>query len=228
MTHNDTTPPPPGGPDNAPEMSWYAWGDPERATPLDPGLRDLVSQALNAELRDMPPIPEEQVELPPFRLAEHLREALVAVVGAEHVRTDDAVRLRCSGGKSTPDLLLRRAGKADSAPDAVVLPADHDQVQRLLEVCSAERIAVVPFGGGTSVVGGVTPVRDGFSAVITLDLRRLDRLVSFDPVSLTAALEAGVRGPRAEELLAARGCTLGHLPQSHEYASIGEIGRAHV
>lgn len=221
MTHNDTTPPPSGDPDSAPEMSWYAWGDPERATSLDPGLRELVSQTLNAELRDMPPVPEEQVELPPSRLTEHLREALVAVVGAEHVRTDDAVRLRRSGGKSTPDLLLRRAGKADSAPDAVVLPADHDQVQRLLEVCSAERIAVVPFGGGTSVVGGVTPVRDGFSAVITLDLRRLDRLVSFDPVSLTAVLEAGVRGPRAEELLAARGYTLGHLPQSHEYASIG-------
>src|SRR5699024_11481764 len=98
MTHNDTTPPPSGGPDRAPEMSWYAWGAPERATPLDTGLRDLVSQALNAELRDMPPIPEEQVALPPARLAEHLREAWVAVVGAEHVRTGDAVQLCRRGG----------------------------------------------------------------------------------------------------------------------------------
>lgn len=221
MTREDTTPSGSSTPHGAPEMSWYAWGDPERARALDPGLRDLISQALNADFRDMPPVHEEQVELPPSRLADSLRKALAAVVGAEHVRTDDAVRLRRSGGKSTPDLLLRRMGKADSAPDAVVLPADHDQVQRLLEVCSAERVAVVPFGGGTSVVGGVTPLRGDFSAVITLDLRRLDRLVSFDPISLTAVLGAGVRGPRAEELLAEEGYTLGHLPQSHEYASIG-------
>ena len=221
MTHDDTTPSVPATSGDAPEMSWYAWGDPERAKALDPGLRDLIARTLNADFQDMPPVPEERVELPPSRLDGSLREALAAVVGAEHVRTDDAIRLRRSGGKSTPDLLLRRAGKADHAPDAVVLPADHDQVQRLLEVCSAERVAVVPFGGGTSVVGGVTPLRGDFSAVITLDLRRLDRLVSFDPVSLTAVLGAGVRGPRAEELLAAKGHTLGHLPQSHEYASIG-------
>ncbi|MEU0488830.1 FAD-binding oxidoreductase [Nocardiopsis sp. NPDC006139] len=212
---DDTTP------RTAPEMSWFAWGDPARARELDPGLRDLIAQVLRARLDERPPVPEEAVELAPSALTERARAALAAVVGGEHVRTDDAARLRHAGGKSTPDLLLRRSGAADPAPDAVLYPAGHDEVQRLLEVCSAERIAVVPFGGGTSVVGGLTPLRGRFGSVVALDLRRLDRLVSLDATSMTAVLEAGVRGPAAEELLARHGLMLGHLPQSHEYATIG-------
>ena len=79
----------------------------------------------------------------------------------------------------------------------------------------------MPFGGGTSVVGGVTPTRGGFDAVIALDLRRLDALVEVDDISQTATLQAGVTGPRAEELLAEHGFTLGHVPQSFERATIG-------
>ncbi len=206
---------------SAADMSWFAWGDPAKARTLDPGLRDLVSQVLRAPLRDLPPVPEERVELPPSLLDDRLREAFAEVVGADHVDTGAAARLRRSGGKSTPDLLLRRAGTADPAPDAVLYPADHDQVQRVLEVCAAERVAVVPFGGGTSVVGGVTPLNGGLRAVVALDLRRLDRLVSVDTTSMTAVLGAGVRTPHAEAMLAEHGCTLGHLPQSYEYASIG-------
>ncbi|MFJ9556873.1 FAD-binding oxidoreductase [Nocardiopsis sp. NPDC101807] len=202
-------------------MSWFAWGDPARAQELDPGLRDLVAQVLRARLQDVPPVPEELVELPPSRLGPRLRELFSEVVGPGHVNTEDPVRLRHCGGKSTPDLLLRRAGRADPAPDAVLYPADHGEVERLLAVCSEERVAVVPFGGGTSVVGGVTPLRGGFHAVVSLDLRRLDRLVSVDALSSTAVLGAGVRGPHAEAMLAEHGLTLGHLPQSHEYATIG-------
>jgi alkyldihydroxyacetonephosphate synthase len=93
-------------------------------------------------------------------------------------------------------------------------------------VCSQHRIAVVPFAGGTSVVGGLVAAREGFAAVVALDLRRLDRLVAIDEVSRTATLEAGVRGPRAEELLGAHGFTLGHFPQSYEGASIGGYAAA--
>ena len=82
-------------------------------------------------------------------------------------------------------------------------------------------MAVVPFGGGTSVVGGVDPVADGFPAVISLDLRRLDRLLAVDRTSLTATLEAGLFGPEAERLLAAEGVTLGHFPQSFEFSTVG-------
>jgi alkyldihydroxyacetonephosphate synthase len=79
---------------------------------------------------------------------------------------------------------------------------------------------VVPFGGGTSVVGGLTPRRAGWSGVIALDLQRMDQ-VSVDAESRTAVLQPGLRAPRAEELLGTHGFTLGHFPQSFEYASIG-------
>lgn len=212
---DDTTP------RTAPEMSWFAWGDPARAGELDSGLRDLIAGVLRARLTERPPVAEEEVRLAPSALTDRARAALAAVTGDDHIRTDDAARLRHAGGKSTPDLLLRRSGEADPAPDAVLYPADHDEVQRLLEVCSAESIAVVPFGGGTSVVGGLTPLRGRFGAVVALDLRRLDRLVSLDTTSMTAVLGAGVRGPAAEAMLAEHGLMLGHLPQSHEYATIG-------
>ena len=90
----------------------------------------------------------------------------------------------------------------------------------LLELCSAERIAVVPFGGGTSVVGGVEPLRGPHETLIAVDLARL-RAVAVDPVSMTATLGPGLRGPEAERALGERGFTAGHFPQSFEYATIG-------
>ena len=82
-------------------------------------------------------------------------------------------------------------------------------------------MAVVPFGGGTSVVGGVEPVADGFAGAVTLDLGGLDRVVGIDPISLTATLEAGMLGPEVERRLAAEGVTLGHFPQSFEHSTVG-------
>ncbi len=202
-------------------MSWYAWGDPARATPLSDRLRGLVAQVLGAELRDLPPVAEADVRMPASALPPDAHAALAAVVGAAHVRTDPAARLRHAGGRSTVDLLRRRSGDAEDAPDAVVLPADHDGVLAVLAACAAHGVAVVPFGGGTSVVGGVEPLRGRFGAVVALDLRRLDRLVEFDAESGTAVLQAGLRTPDADALLAGHGHTLGHLPQSYEYATIG-------
>jgi alkyldihydroxyacetonephosphate synthase len=82
-------------------------------------------------------------------------------------------------------------------------------------------VAVTPFGGGTSVVGGVEPVREGMEGAITLDLARLDSTVEVDRVSLTARLDAGLFGPEAERRLAEQGVTLGHFPQSFEYSTVG-------
>lgn len=92
---------------------------------------------------------------------------------------------------------------------------------QILAVCSQHRVAVVPFGGGTSVVGGVAPLRDGCVAVVSLDLSRMNKLVSIDRESLIATFEPGITGPEAEAALAEHGCTLGHFPQSFERASLG-------
>nr|WP_103355465.1 FAD-binding oxidoreductase [Amycolatopsis sp. CA-128772] len=144
------------------------------------------------------------------------------MVGAENVLVDDPARLARATGLSYLDLLRRRSPSAGfPVPDAVVLPADPDEVQAVLDVCVQHDVGVVPFGGGTSVVGGVAALRGEKPSVIALDLVKLDALVSVDAESRIAVLQAGVRGPAAEELLAAHGLTLGHVPQSFERATIG-------
>jgi alkyldihydroxyacetonephosphate synthase len=152
--------------------------------------------------------------------AEPLPAALTEAVGPEAIFTAKEDRLRHSSGRGYADLARMRLGSLDAAPDAVVLPGDADGVRRVLEVCAAEGVAVVPFGGATSVVGGVEPVRGPHARLISLDLGAL-REVAVDRRSLTARLGAGLRGPEAEAALGREGLTLGHFPQSFEYATVG-------
>ena len=204
-----------------PPMKWNAWGDPQEAKPLSEGIRSLLKQALGVTESPRAELEVEQVKLRPSQLVDADREALAAIVGPEHCRVDDRDRLLRAGGKSTLDLLRRKDSGAQDAPDAVLLPGVDDEVAAILQYCSQHGIAVVPFGGGTSVVGGLDPVRDGFNAVVSLDLRRFDQLLAFDAVSGEAEFGAGVTGPRAEQLLAEHGFSLGHFPQSFEFASLG-------
>jgi alkyldihydroxyacetonephosphate synthase len=202
-------------------MVWDAWGIPSGHAPLPEQIRTLLVQVFGVSGEPVARRDEGGVPLRVSALSQVHLAGLSAVVGREHVSADHRVRLLHAGGKSTPDLLRRRSADAQDAPDAVVFPADHDQVLAVLGYCSEHGIAVVPFGGGTSVVGGVDPARDGFEAVLALDLRRLDTLGALDEVSGTATLGAGLTGPQAEKLLAAQGFSLGHFPQSFEFASIG-------
>lgn len=208
-------------PDLLPPMKWNAWGDPQAAKPLSEGIRGLLKQALGIDGPADPELAAADVRLRPSTLGDADRDALEAVLGAEFVRTDDANRLLRAGGKSTPDLLRRKDTGEQDAPDAVLLPADESAVVQVLQLCTERRIAVVPFGGGTSVVGGLDPLRGEFSAVVSVDLRRLDALHTLDTVSGEAELGAGVTGPQAEELLGAQGFSLGHFPQSFQFATIG-------
>jgi alkyldihydroxyacetonephosphate synthase len=201
-------------------MKWNAWGDPGAAKPLSDGIRSLLEKALGVKTDEVPARAIDEVRLRPSALDSADRDALAAIVGADYVLVDDKSRLLRAGGKSTLDLLRRKHAEQD-APDAVVVPGDEEQIAALLRHCSACRIAIVPFGGGTSVVGGVDPVRNGFESVISLDLRRLDELHSIDDVSGEAVLGAGVTGPDAERLLGEHGFSLGHFPQSFEFATIG-------
>jgi alkyldihydroxyacetonephosphate synthase len=202
-------------------MKWNAWGDPNHAKPLSDGIRALLSQALGVTGSTEAELDADQVRLRPSELTTDQREALAAIVGPEHLRVDDRDRLLRAGGKSTLDLLRRKDSGVQDAPDAVLLPGSDDEVAAILRYCSQHGIAVVPFGGGTSVVGGLDPIRGDFAAAVSLDLRRFDELLTFDEVSGEAEFGAGVTGPRAEELLGAQGFSLGHFPQSFEFASIG-------
>jgi len=207
-------------------MAWNGWGDPARAAPLPQPVAALLHDLLGVRTPHTPSIPMGKVRLGAPRLPGEALTELAHAVGDAHVRADAESRIRHTRGKSTPDLLRIRAGDAADAPDAVVLPASHEEVLQVLRICTERRIAVVPFGGGTSVVGGLAPRAADFTGVIALDLRRLDALVEVDPVSRTATLQPGLRAPRAEALLREKGFTLGHFPQSYEWASIGGFAAA--
>ncbi|NRQ30541.1 FAD-binding oxidoreductase [Nonomuraea sp. NN258] len=207
-------------------MSWSGWGDPAKARELPEQVRALLRDLLGVRAPETPAVRLEEVRLAPSALGDHVPAALEAVVGAGNVLTSHEARVRRTRGKSTPDLLRMRAGDGSDAPDAVVLPGSHDEVAELLRVCAAERVAVVPFGGGTSVVGGLVATRAGFAGVIALDLGRMNRLLGVDTESMLAMFEPGVRAPEAERLLAAHGLTLGHFPQSFEYATLGGFAAA--
>jgi alkyldihydroxyacetonephosphate synthase len=204
------------------EQVFWGWGEPgagpewpEHATALlrdELGLSgDVVSRAVALEA----------VRLREAAVPEALRAALEAAVGADGVRDDREARvLRCRG-KSYLDLLAQRAGDCEAAPDVVVRPRTHEQVQAVVRACSEAAAAVVPFGGGTSVVGGLEASREGFACVLSLDLGAMDALAEVDERSLLAVLEPGLRLPEADRALRAHGLTLAHVPQSYEWATVG-------
>ncbi|MGJ6963031.1 FAD-binding oxidoreductase [Streptosporangium sp. G11] len=207
-------------------MLWSGWGDPDKAADLPEPVRKLLHDVLGVRPRRDRAAGLGEVRLPAVALSPSVLAELRGVVGAGHVRSDDEARVRHTRGKSTPDLMRMRAGDGSDAPDAVVLPGSHHEVLEVLAACAAHRVAVVPFGGGTSVVGGLVATRRGFAGVVALDLARLDRLVAVDAESMVAEMEPGLRAPEAERLLAGHRFTLGHFPQSFEYATLGGFAAA--
>ncbi|WP_242636442.1 FAD-binding oxidoreductase [Myceligenerans salitolerans] len=204
-----------------PDMRWDGWGDPAKATgKLPGGVKLLLTAVLGHRPRRAEQIALADVELttPPLDAADV--RALAAAVGAEHVRTDHEARVLHAGGKSTPDLARRRA-RTQAAPGAVVLPGSEAGVATVLRVAAERGLAVVPFGGGTAVTGGLAPDAGEHRAAISLDLRRLAGLERLDDVSGEATFWAGTRAPAAEAALAEHGFELGHFPQSFEFASLG-------
>lgn len=133
---------------------------------------------------------------------------------------DPADRVLHARGQSLPDWVALRTGRIDTFPDAVAHPTTEDEVRELLALARSRGAHVIPYGGGTSVVGHINPLA-GDAPVLTIDLGALHELVALDETSRLATLQAGVRGPDLERQLGARGYTLGHFPQSFEYSTLG-------
>ena len=204
------------------EMRFSGWGIDADAGVLSDHVVEWLEQRFGGPLssRTAPP-DESDVRLRKGVLSDRAADKLSARVGSANVKTDHHSRLLHAAGKGYPDMLAMRSGARIAAPDAVVFPADHADVRAVLKICAKQGIAVVPFGGGTSVVGGVSPLRGSFGSVIALDLRRMRQLVGLDEQSRVGTFAAGLRGPELEHLLRARGYTLGHFPQSFEYSTVG-------
>jgi alkyldihydroxyacetonephosphate synthase len=206
------------------KIKWNGWGWTAHQDAL--AARDEVWTWLAGEL-GMPSLLAtparalEDIALPETRLPSGAREKLVTMLGPERVRDDAYERAFHALGRSYHDLLRMRAGDLAAAPDAVLYPRGTEEVQALLAFAAERDIAVVPYGGGTSVVGGVSGTRGSFPSLVTLDLSGMDRLLDIDAASRTATAEAGIYGPALEKGLAAKGLTLGHHPQSFEFSTLG-------
>jgi alkyldihydroxyacetonephosphate synthase len=212
--------------DPYPNQSWSGWGDAEQVPHLPDEVRKLLADGLGVK-RPGPQAPAiDAITIAPPKLDSDAVEALGAIVGAANASTEPEPRIRHTRGKSTPDLLRARAGDFDDAPDLVAFPADHDEVLAVLRECSQRAIAVVPFGGGSSVTGALAPEAAQYSGLVAIDLRRMNALHELDEKSRVAELGPGLRGPEAEELLGRHGYTIGHFPQSFEYATLGGFAAA--
>jgi len=207
-------------------LRWWGWGTLDQDYSLEgrpgfwPTLQEWLKIPDEAIEHEMPPVSLEEISLRPPRLDDPVLSSLRQLLGEEGVRTDRQTRVEHAYGKSYRDLVRVRAGHIPNPPDVVVYPANQGQVVSLLTWAAARDVAVIPFGGGSSVLAGVEPA-PGDRLTITLDLARLDRVLSVDPVSRTARIQAGATGPEVEAQLNAHGFTLGHFPQSFEFSTLG-------
>jgi alkyldihydroxyacetonephosphate synthase len=197
--------------------SWWGWGRADAA--VTAGEREALVRrvrvllpAAELELHEAPEpsdlgVPKSAVALPPSL--------------AQLASTDVVDRLAHARGKAYRDVVRNLKGDIGRVPDAVVRPATEQDVVDVLEWASAADVAVIPYGGGSSVVGGVEPRFDGHAGVASVDLERLNRVFEVDPVSRAGLIEAGVYGPHLEERLKPYGLTLRHFPQSFEFSTLG-------
>lgn len=191
---------------------WDGWGnvDSEFATTLSEATCQMVEMLVG------PPTASKAVSLqqlidqvPGSRLAPH-----------PLISQDAEVRVRHARGQSLPDLLAMRSGQPGAFPDGVAFPETSEQVSELLQYASQHKLSVIPYGGGTSVVGHINPVA-GESPVLTVDMSRMNKLMDLDRESQLATFGAGTPGPLVEAQLNAEGYTLGHFPQSWELSTVG-------
>jgi alkyldihydroxyacetonephosphate synthase len=198
--------------------SWWGWGNVEDAVAGEE-LRALVGRvgALlpGAELEGHQPPAVEAFEVPASR---------VQPPGTLAALTSEAAldRLAHGRGRAFRDVVRALLGRRDPVPDLVVRPTTEAEIEHVLDWCGDAGIAVIPYGGGSSVVGGVEPrVGDDYAGAVSLDLGALDRVLEVDPTSRAALVQAGVLGPHLEEQLRPSGHTLRFFPQSFEFSSLG-------
>ncbi|GAB4010823.1 FAD-binding oxidoreductase [Nocardioides ultimimeridianus] len=195
--------------------SWWGWGS--DAAQLDAAETAELTARVGAllpghDLTDHPPPDPRSLGVPAPRIAPPASLAGLC--------SDDVVdRLGHARGKAFRDVVRNLAGDVAHVPDLVVRPRDEQDVVDVLDWCTTTGTPLIPYGGGSSVVGGVEPRFEG--PAVTLDLERLGRVLEVDPVSRAARIQAGAYGPALEDQLRPHGLTLRHFPQSFEFSTLG-------
>jgi alkyldihydroxyacetonephosphate synthase len=189
---------------------WNGWGDDLIEYPLLQSAAEFLATLVGVGTKPEDLSLQAMVKLvPDSRLPRHPR-----------VSPNPVDRLRHARGQSLPDWLALRSGRIDTFPDGVAFPTSEADILELIEFARSTRATLIPYGGGTSVVGHINPLTSD-RPILTVNLGRLNRLKNFDETSQLATFEAGIAGPDLEAQLRARGFTLGHYPQSFEYSTLG-------
>lgn len=189
---------------------WNGWGDDTTDFPLPPkALPMLAEWAADGRPPQDATLTDIVTAVPESRLPAH-----------RLVQTDAETRIRHARGQSFPDLVALRSGQIAAFPDGVAVPTNPEEVAELIRFAQETAVHLIPYGGGTSVVGHINPLA-GDTPVLTVNLQRLNQLSRFDEISHLATFGAGVQGPDLEAQLRARGFTLGHFPQSFELSTLG-------
>jgi alkyldihydroxyacetonephosphate synthase len=206
-------------------MKWWGWGDPNLTFPMadKPKLWPWAAKKLGvvSAAPTAAPVDLASIQLAPSRAGAQLLSELRQVLAADQITLDPLERLLHSYGKSFPDLFRVRNGIVRMSPDAVLFPDSHEQVEALVDLANRRNFCLIPFGGGTNIVGGINPEANEARPILTLNLRNMSRLISIDPESRTAIIQAGALGPKLEADLAKHGYSLGHFPDSFEYSTLG-------
>ena len=199
-------------------LKHWGWGyeDQQPSREQVEGIAKAVTERLGFEVdRVEQPVPLDAVELPGSRLKPP--KELAELFSAEAYD-----RVAHTLGKAYRDVVRGFRGEFTNPPDLVAFPESPEDVEAVLNWCADQGAAAIPYGGGTSVVGGIEPrMRNDYPAVVTLDLRRMNRVLAVDPISKAARIQAGATGPVLEDQLREHGLTLRHFPQSFEYSTLG-------
>ena len=199
-------------------LKHWGWGYEDE----QPSPQELRSTAafLGERLGFGEPEPEVPVPVDALRLPEPRLQPPPKL--GEICSTDTYQRALHAYGRSYSDIVRAFRGRFDHPPDVVAAPRTESEVEAVLEWATGAGAAVIPFGGGTSVVGGVEGnVGDAYAGVVTLDLKRLDQVLEVDPTSLAARIQGGALGPELERQLGSHGLTLRHFPQSFQFSTLG-------
>ena len=196
----------------------WGWGYDDQQPSRDQveGIARAVTDRLGFEVDEIEePVPLDAVELAKSRLKPPKRFG-------DLFSADRYDRIAHSLGKAYRDVVRGFRGEFPNPPDLVAYPESPEDVDVVLNFCADEKAAAIPFGGGTSVVGGVEPRGlEEYRGVVSVDMRRMDRVLEVDPISMAARIQAGATGPGLEEQLREHGLTLRHFPQSFEYSTLG-------
>jgi len=210
---------------NVKHMKWWGWGVEGVAFTYDnkPDFAPFVKKAVGLDLDGSAgsSVSFTDLTLPSSTIDDAFLAELGAIVGAENAIVDDELRLVHTYGKSIRDLLRIRASELPRMPDVVLYPADEAEVAAVVSAAVAANAVIIPFGGGSNISGSLEPHPGEARVVISLDLGRLNRVVSIDEGSGIARIQAGAQGPFIEEQLNARGWTMGHFPDSFTHSTLG-------